>query len=34
MVWMQRGLIALKWSVLAGLEFFAVIALEWLTPLP
>lgn len=27
-VWLQRGLIVLKWTVLAGLGFFAVIALE------
>jgi hypothetical protein len=32
-VWMQRGLVVLKWTVLAGLGFFAVIALERLTPL-
>ena len=32
-VWMQRGLIVLKWTVLAGLGFFGVIALERLTPL-
>jgi hypothetical protein len=32
-VWMTRGLIVLKWTVLAGLGFFAVIALERLTPL-
>jgi len=32
-VWKQRGLIVLKWTVLAGLGFFAVIALERLTPL-
>jgi exodeoxyribonuclease-5 len=29
----ERGLIVLKWTVLAGLGFFAVIALERLTPL-
>jgi len=32
-VWMNRGLVVLKWTVLAGLGFFAVIALERLTPL-
>ncbi len=32
-VWLQRGLVVLKWTVLAGLGFFAVIALERLTPL-
>ncbi len=32
-VWRQRGLVVLKWTVLAGLGFFAVIALERLTPL-
>ena len=32
-VWMQRGLVVLKWTVLAGLGFFGVIALERLTPL-
>jgi len=32
-VWKQRGLIVLKWTVLAGLGFFAVIALERLTSL-
>jgi hypothetical protein len=30
-MWMQRGLVVLKWTVLAGLGFFAVIALERLT---
>ena len=29
----QRGLIVVKWTVLAGLGFFAVVALERLTPL-
>ncbi len=32
-MWLQRGLIVLKWTLLAGLGFFAVIALERLTPL-
>lgn len=32
-VWLQRGLVVLKWTVLAGLGFFAVVALERLTPL-
>ena len=32
-VWLQRGMIVLKWTVLAGLGFFVVIALERLTPL-
>ena len=32
-VWRQRGMVILKWTVLAGLGFFAVIALERLTPL-
>jgi len=27
-VWRQRGLIIVKWTVLAGLGFFAVIILE------
>ena len=31
--WMTRGLVVLKWTVLAGLGLFAVIALERLTPL-
>jgi hypothetical protein len=31
--WLQRGLLVLKWTVLAGLGFFVVIALERLTPL-
>jgi hypothetical protein len=30
-VWRQRGLIIVKWTVLAGLGFFAVIILERLT---
>jgi hypothetical protein len=32
-IWVTRGLVVLKWTVLAGLGFFAVIALERLTPL-
>ena len=32
-VWKQRGMVVLKWTVLAGLGFFGVIALERLTPL-
>ena len=31
--WRQRGLVIVKWTVIAGLGFFAVIALERLTPL-
>ena len=27
-VWLQRGLVVLKWTVLAGLGFFAVMVLE------
>ncbi|MGL6109768.1 MAG: hypothetical protein ACRC2B_06655 [Rubrivivax sp.] len=27
-VWMNRGLVVLKWTVLAGLGFFGVIVLE------
>lgn len=27
-VWRQRGLIIVKWTVLAGLGFFAVLILE------
>jgi hypothetical protein len=27
-VWRQRGLVVLKWTVLAGLGFFGVIILE------
>ena len=27
-IWRQRGLIIVKWTVLAGLGFFAVIILE------
>jgi hypothetical protein len=32
-VWLRRGTVVLKWTVLAGIGFFAVIALERLTPL-
>lgn len=32
-VWRQRGLVIVKWTVLAGLGFFGVIVLERLTPL-
>lgn len=32
-VWRQRGLVIVKWTVLAGLGFFGVIALERLTTL-
>ena len=32
-VWRQRGLVIIKWTVLAGLGFFAVLVLERLTPL-
>ena len=31
-IWLRRGMVVLKWTVLAGLGFFAVIALERLTP--
>jgi hypothetical protein len=31
--WRQRGVVIIKWTVIAGLGFFAVIALERLTPL-
>ena len=27
-VWRQRGLVIVKWSVVAGLAFFAVLLLE------
>lgn len=27
-VWRHRGLVIVKWTVLAGLAFFAVLALE------
>jgi hypothetical protein len=30
-VWRQRGLVIVKWTVLAGLGFFAVIIMERLT---
>ncbi len=26
--WRQRGLVVVKWTVIAGLAFFAVLALE------
>jgi hypothetical protein len=32
-VWRQRGLVIVKWTVIAGLGFFGVIVLERLTPL-
>jgi len=32
-VWRQRGLIIVKWTVLAGLGFFAVLILERLAML-
>jgi len=32
-VWRQRGLVIVKWAVLAGLGFFAVVIAERLTPL-
>jgi len=28
LVWRQRGLLIIKWTVLAGLGFFAVLILE------
>ena len=31
--WRQRGLVIVKWTVLAALGFFAVLMLERLTPL-
>jgi len=31
--WRQRGLVIVKWTVLAGLAFFAVLILERLTVL-
>ena len=31
-VWRQRGLVIIKWTVLAGLGFFAVLVLERLVP--
>jgi hypothetical protein len=33
-VWRQRGLVIIKWTVLAGLAFFAVLLLENLTGAP
>ena len=32
-VWRQRGLVVLKWTVLAALGFFAVLILKRLAPL-
>jgi len=32
-IWLRRGLVVLKWTVLAGLGFFGVIALQRLAPL-
>jgi hypothetical protein len=32
-VWRQRGLVVVKWTVLAGLGFFAVLILERLAVL-
>ncbi|MDC8784127.1 hypothetical protein [Roseateles koreensis] len=32
-VWRQRGLLIVKWTVLAGLAFFAVLILERLAML-
>jgi len=32
-VWRKRGIVVVKWTVIAGLGFFAVIALERLAPL-
>lgn len=32
-VWRHRGLVIIKWTVLAGLGFFAVVIAERLTPL-
>jgi hypothetical protein len=31
-VWRQRGLIILKWTILAALGFFAVLIVERLVP--
>lgn len=31
--WRRRGIVIVKWTVIAGLGFFAVIALERLAPL-
>jgi hypothetical protein len=30
-VWRQRGIVIIKWTVIAGLGFFAVLLLENLT---
>jgi hypothetical protein len=32
-VWRQRGLIIIKWTVIAALGFFAVLILERLVPM-
>jgi hypothetical protein len=32
-VWRQRGLVIVKWTVLAALGFFAVLILERLAPM-
>ena len=32
-VWRQRGMLIVKWTVIAGIGFVAVILLERLTPL-
>jgi hypothetical protein len=32
-VWRQRGMLIVKWTVIAGIGFAAVILLERLTPL-
>jgi hypothetical protein len=32
-VWRQRGMVIVKWTVIAGIGFAAVILLERLTPL-
>ena len=32
-LWRQRGLVVIKWTVLAGLGFFAVLILARLTPM-
>ena len=33
-IWRQRGLVIIKWTVLAGLVFFAVLLLENLAGAP
>jgi len=30
LVWRRRGLLIVKWTVIAALGFFAVLILEWL----